>query len=196
MTRPRQDRIAGLLRKRISNNQGKEPSRIEDLNLLLQASSLADQDFKECHTNEQKQKVWHALIGVVYAVVKSKDTSEDPAGTALKALVVALRNTSLGNPGNHGLEATRISSRKPFSEDWCRAATFALLQRYPDRRDEILKESEKALSLSKKQVTKLFYNYRHSGLGGLVMERLVKTAIILIDETGANSLNQLVQSDC
>ena len=190
MTKPRQDRTDALLKEHLRKYRGAELFRIYALNLLRTASVLADQDLEECHTNEQKQKVWAALIGVVHAVV----TGKGAAGKSTKALFDAMRDTGLGIPGDHGFEATKVSSRKPFEVDWCRAATIAFLEKRPDRRDEVLAESAKILGLTKKQVAKFYDNFRNAGLGGVVMKRLVETAKNLIDETEAKSLKELTQS--
>ena len=61
MSEPKQNRAGRYMQEALKAfTDDTQPEHT--VNILLQCSDKADQDFDECRTSEQKQKVWSALL--------------------------------------------------------------------------------------------------------------------------------------
>jgi hypothetical protein len=187
MTPPRQDRAGQYIQSEGANLSGDLPPE-KAIEIFLRCSALADQDFEECQTNQHKQQVWAALAASAIVCAGVNDGSYK----AWQALFDALANTVGGRPGDYGLTSPISPSAKPINEEWKRACLIALLQRFPERESQILKEAKKELGLSKARAKKLCENFKQVGTGGKALADLVETAHSHIHEFGHKQLKDLI----
>ncbi|MDP6676836.1 MAG: hypothetical protein QGI29_04645 [Pirellulales bacterium] len=187
MTSPTQDR-AGRYLKEVMETIEDNPRSEKAIKTLLRCSELADQDWAECHTNQQKQKVWAALLSSVQLLIRSRGGK----AIATNALREALGNTSLGRPGDHGLTGPTTSNTKTIDREWMRACTIALIDAYPNNRQKIYKEAAHILGVSEHGVKKMRENYQGGKIGADVLKNLVGTAKKIIKEFGYEKLSDIL----
>jgi hypothetical protein len=187
MTTPTQDR-AGRYLKQVLGDITDDPSPETATEVLLGCSRLADQDLAECLTNQQKQKVWAALLSAVSLVIRIRGGE----GIAANTLKEALTNASLGRPGDHGLTSLATPNTQPLDQEWPRACMIALVDEYPSRRNQTYKDAVGILGVSEASLKKFRENYRGGKVGGNVLINLVGTAKSLIKENGWRCLADLL----
>jgi hypothetical protein len=187
MTTPNQHRARKYLKDALDNFSDDTPPE-KTIEILLECSKLADEDLAECRSNQQKQKVWAALIAAVELFVQSYGGG----GAAIHTLREALTNTSLLRPGDHGLTSTAMSNTHTIDKEWVRACTIALIDEYPKYRKETYKDAVHLLGGSKDAIVKMRENYRAKKIGGLTLSNLVDTAKGMIKEFEYKSLSDFL----
>jgi hypothetical protein len=187
MTKPRQDRAGRYMIKAMKNFSEASPPA-ESINTFLQCSTLADQDFSECRTDQQKQKVWSVLVSAASMVIRNHDSE----GIAISALRDALTNTSLGRAGNHGLKSPTIPNTQPFDSEWAKACVIALLEAHPNLHKKTKQDARGYLDINEEGLAKMHENFKGNLIGGNTLAQLVKTANKLINEFGYDSLKELI----
>lgn len=186
MTNPTQNRAGEYLQKKLKTITD-DPAPQKAIDVLIQCSELADQDFAECNTSEQKQKVWAALLAAVNLVIRSH------GGDAIASLALgeALTNTSLGRPGTQDLVSSAIPNTHTIDNEWIRACTIALLDEHPKNRQQTCKDAVRFLGGDEASIKKMRANFRSGGVGGDVLNSLVETAKSFIKEFGHDKLSDL-----
>lgn len=187
MTTPTQDR-AGRYLKEVMETITDDPSSEKVIKTLLKCSELADQDMAECFTNQQKQKVWAVLLSALQLAIRSHNGDAE----AVSALREALINTSDGSPGDHGLTSHTLPNTKTLDEEWTRACTIALIDEYPNTRQQTYKDAIRFLGGTEKSLAKMRENYRSGQIGGNNLKNLVGTAKAFIKEFGFKKLTDIL----
>jgi hypothetical protein len=183
---PNQDRAGQYLQYALKNIPEDVSSELS-VEILIQYSALADKDFAECQTNQQKQKVWAGLLSAVALVVRCHDGE----AIATHALREALINTSGGRSGDHSLTSRTIPNTPKIEIEWIRACTIALLDEYPKSRQQTCKDAMRFLKGDESSIEKMRANFRGGRIGGVALSDLVKTAKYLIKEFGYKKLSDL-----
>lgn len=189
MKTPTQDRAGHYIQQVLDGITDDSLPNINMEVILLRCSHLADLDLAECLTNQQKQKVWAALLFAVDLVIRAHGGE----GIAANALREALTNASLGRPGDHGLTSPTIPNTRLLDQEWVRACVIALIDEYPNLRQQTLTDASKLLDVSEDKVKKLRENFRGGGVGGDVLCNLVESAKRMIKEFGYESLSEILQ---
>jgi hypothetical protein len=183
---PKQDRAGQYLQTALKNAPEDVTTELA-MEMLIECSVLADQDFAECQTDQQKQKVWATLLSAVSVVVRCHDGE----AIATQALIEALTNASLLRPGDHGLSSRAIPNTPKIEIEWIRACTIALLDEYPKSRQQTCKDAVRFLGGDESSIEKMRANFRGGRIGGVVLSYLVETAKILIREFRYKKLSDL-----
>jgi hypothetical protein len=187
MTGPVQDRAGKYMQGVVQTiTDSTQPERA--MEILLRCSELADQDFSECRTSEQKQKVWSALLSAVHVVIRFHGGD----AVACNALFKTLNNAAQKRQGSQDLRSPISPTSKPLEIEWARASIIALIDKYPELLDQTISDASEHLGMDKKQVLKLHENFKGELTGAGTLVDLVKTAKSLIKEFGYKTLKELI----
>ena len=193
MSKPNQNRAGMYLQswlrhQPISVMADKEKAEEERGSFLARFFALADLDYADCDTDDERRKVWSAVTAALLETLNSYQIDS----VALRSLHDNLVNSALRRPAEVSMGANIIGGTKPISEEWRRACVVALWERYPDARQQIATDCSRFTDVRREAVPKLVENYKGGLIGGRVFSDLVETARNRISETGAKRLKGLM----
>ena len=187
MTEKKQNRAGNYIHNRLLDFKDDTPPE-NTIEILLKCSELADLDISDCLTNEQKQKVWSALLSAVHVLIRSHSGD----AVACSALLKTLNNAAQNRQGSQDLRSRISPTSKPLEIEWVRACVIALIDKYPELLDQTMSDASEYLGIDKKQVLKLHENFKGKLTGADPLVNLVKTAKDQIKEFGHKTLKEIV----
>jgi hypothetical protein len=187
MTEKKQNRAGNYIHNRLLDFKDDTPPE-NTIEILLKCSELADLDISDCLTNEQKQKVWSALLSAVHILI----TSHGGHAVACNALFQSLNNAAQNRQGSQNLRSRISPTSKPLEMERVRACVIALIDKYPELLDQTISDASECLGMDKRQVLKLHENFKRELTGADPLVNLVKTAKGQIEEFGLQTLKELI----
>jgi hypothetical protein len=187
MTAPRQSRAGVQILNAVKKFPADAPPG-KFIELLMECSKLADQDIAECQTNEQKQKVWFALLSAVIMLIRTHGGD----AVAIKSLSDAIIAINLGRPHNDSLTSSKIPNAQPLDVEWVRACMIALVEVHPDLQQQTYRDAVSVLGGSEESVRKIQENFRGGLIGNRLLPSYVESAKQQIAEFNYTRLKELI----
>jgi hypothetical protein len=187
MTAPRQSRAGVQILNAVKKFPDDAPPE-KFVELLVQCSKLADQDITECQTDEQKQKVWFALLSSITMLIRTHGGE----AVAIKSLSDAIIAASLGRPHNDSLTSSRIPNTHPLNVEQIRACMIALVDVHPDLQQQTYSDAVSVLGGNVENLKKMRENFRGGRIDNRVLPSYVESAKQQIAEFGYTRLKELI----
>jgi hypothetical protein len=133
-----------------------------------------DTDIKEAIIEIKKKRV--ALWGVLLGGMKTALARKGQKCAALNNLFDELINRVRGVPAKSAFDIPRKSKVLDHNKIWLRAQIIVVLEKNPDRREEIIKNAERLLGIYEPAVSKMVDNFKNGREPRGDLNNLVKTA--------------------
>jgi hypothetical protein len=188
MSNPRQDRAAKHLQGWLEYKPDLDITEQERAEFLKIFVEKADDDLADCSHDDQYRKVWAALSAGLLEHLNGLGIES----AALKSLYENLLNNALLRPSKVKLGGKTTGQTKPFNEEWVRACTIALWERFPEGRAQLYIDCKRHIHIKIGGIPKLVENFKNGTLGRVDLINLVETARNRIEKTGATTLKDLL----
>ena len=184
MTTKRQDRAGKYLQSWLQHEPDLQNLEEEHTVFLTNFFDLADQDFADCATDDQRRKVWAGITAALLDHLNSLTIDS----SALRMLHDNLVNNALLRPPDVRLGAGIIGKSKPLETDWIRALVVALWDQYPDDRLQLATDCSEFTDMQAEAVPKFVENFKSGLVGGEQLKALVQTARKQIEDSGTKRI--------
>ena len=189
MTNKRQDRAGKYLQSWLQHEPDPQNLKEEHTVFLTDFFELADQDFADCVTDDQRRKVW---AGVTAALLEHLNSLTIDS-SALRALHDNLVNNALLRPPGVRLGAGIIGKSKSLETDCVRALVVALWDQYPDARPQLAIDCSELTDMHAESVPKFVENFKSGLVGGEQLKVLVQTARKQIEDSGTKRIKDHIK---
>jgi hypothetical protein len=184
-------------------NEYENASPEEALNMLTKLAQMVDKEFKLCSPKSEKEyerdfyeqfkggdnssaelkeeiieikkkrvALWVVLLGGMKSVLAQKGEKCN----ALNVLFDELINRVRGVVSNSAFDIPRKSRVLDYNKIWLRAQVIVVLEKDPDRRDDIIRNAERLLGVYEPAVSKMVDNFKSGKEPRADLVNLIKVA--------------------